>query len=164
MPRFDIIKFVGENKTQVREDNVHASSAPELIQLYGMCGEEVRIIKQYDDAPPSSIDDEISNMFVDSDLNHPTPPGEVTTTSDHIKETPASVRHFQPIPIPVERVYSVGDQQFKVVGDMLYRLDWTDYEDSDIRIVSEKTNKVISMTGKKIQTKEWIEVTENDNT
>jgi len=142
MLKFDIIKINPDTKNQEREFGVNASSANELISLYAMCGEEVQIIKQYEDEDAPAIE-----KFQDT--------GAAVVKNQHnLTDTMQSC---------AEKCYKIGDQEFKVVGDQLFKRDWLDYdpdEDVSIRVVSDKTGKSISMTGKKIQTLEWIKVDE----
>jgi hypothetical protein len=148
MPKFDIAKMNvdGETNAEEREYGVYASSRRELIELYALCGERARILKEYSD---DELIQDTANITEDKIIHNVSPPPNTSwpaSIPDEMNDIPETIKYF-----------SIGDQKFKVVNNRLYTQDWVNYTGENIRIISEKTNKIIDMTNKIVQVKKWIE-------
>ena len=142
----------------------------EKQNLYKSVGQRFTIVREID---PPSLDD-IKKAAVEQGLIQA---DSESVLIDHKHETPAQpkktvmeIDNKKAVPENKceTRYYKVGDVEIKEEGGKLYQKQWlrlSPAEMSNFRIVSDSSNKIISMKGKHIEAKRWlaVEYADNDN-
>ena len=149
---FDIIVMTqgedGQPPLQKTVNGVKASSAQELINLYGMTGEKVKIIREYDGEDTSTSTPAIS--------------------SDTSKQPIVQQSFIQPKPIKQKtppKYFTVGGIECKVEDGKVYQKQWIRIDNDQLnsfRIISDSSNKIIPLTGKHIEQKKWVLISNED--
>lgn len=166
---FDIIVFEEDELAdgslgmkQHPENGVQASSRKELIGLYAMSGQKIKILREYGGEKPSSpINASVQNV-VSSQVN-----AAPVQQPQNPQKQAAPIQ--QPIQQPAQRqapqYYKIGDVEIKIDNGVSYQKQFvrlTDTEAANIRVVDDKTNKVINLNNRHIEMKRWIKVETTD--
>lgn len=173
---------------QHNETGVMAGSTQELVQLYKMCGQQIKIIREYQDdesknygkqklldpnkvqmnlgyggtglmkVPPevqADIDKTVNNANIAQIPTLATPP--------EPKERVEQV--YRPTPVPAEvpkdppKYFSIGGIKCKLENGKFYQKQWmkiSEEEASEIRLVSDKNNKICPTTNKHFEVLKWV--------
>lgn len=148
----------------------------EKLNFYKQLGQRFRIVREID--PPSEEDfrkaaieqgllkDE--NNAVQAETAQAPAPGASASRPDKCQkkaERPPAAQVEKP------KIITIGDVQIKYDGDKVYQKQWvrlTPAESSNFRVVSDSSNKIVSMNGKHLEAKRWIlvenEFEEDDRT
>ena len=162
-------KFNIYNITQKRNENgVCAGSPQELIQLYAMSDEQIRILQ------------EVPNVEVETmPVVEKNDDGSVTII-DTVPVPGAIPNIPQPLPIPISnggniiptsiivappaqelkptKFFTDNGIEYKTENGHLYKKTWVNVNMDYYRIVNDKTGKLTNLNGKTIQTLDWVEI------
>lgn len=133
------------------------------LQQYRMCGQVAKIVREID--PPSTLPQQSQPI---QQVNPP------TTATSNIQYQPAvfpnisTTNEIQPqsvaMPKPKPKIVTIGDMQVKYDGDKVYQKQWVKLnttEAANFRVVSDSSNKIVSLAGKHIEAKRWVRVEES---
>ena len=177
--KYDIIVYEvdvnGQKKSHI-ENGIMGNSPSEIINIYKMCGQEVQIVKEYSDEESNNYgrkqhideNDVVMNtsnggtglMKISNDMKQKieeySSQKEHTKNDLHTKQT----NHNTP-----PKFLNVGGIKCKIENGKLYQKQWiklSDNESEEIRIISNKTNKIFPLTDKHIEIMKWVLVEESD--
>ena len=171
------------------EPGVMAGSPQELIQLYRMCGQQIQIMREYQDEEsknygkeklldPSKV--QMNTGYGGTGLMKVTPEeqAEIDKILNNTNTTPIPAlaappkppeqkveQVYRPAPPPVEiikdppKYFSIGGIKCKMENGKFYQKQWmkiSEEEASEIRIVSDKNNKICPMTNKHFEVLKWV--------
>ena len=154
---FDILVYSpDEDGTHQKSINgVKASSAQELITLYGMTGEKVRILKEYDDGVETVNENKQEEKTETNIVKAP------VIETQYQTNLPKNTVKSQP------RYFTVGGIECKMEDGKIYQRQWIRIDNNQLdyfRLISDTNNKIISLKGKHLEQKKWILVSnEEDN-
>ena len=162
---FDIIVFEEDELAdgslgmkQHPENGVQASSRKELVGLYAMSGQKIKILREYGGKKPASPINAAAQNVVSSQVNAAQVP-QAQRSAPQPQQTPQAV---QPTPQKsAPQYYKIGDVEIKIDNGISYQKQFvrlTDTEAANIRVVDDKTNKVVNLNNKHIEMKRWIRV------
>ena len=172
-------KFNIYNITQKRnEDGVCASSPEELHSLYNMSDEKIRILSEVPNdvelttVPIVEDNGDGSVTIIDtkvvavpsvpiqetSQLIPPHHPLDLKTGLPLDIKTSPGISIVEPPPSLTPKFFTDNGTEFKTVGGKLYKKTWVNVNMDYYRIISDKTNKIVNLTGKTIQTLDWVEI------
>ena len=163
---FDILVFEEDELAdgslgmkQHPENGVQASSRKELIGLYAMAGQKIKILREYGgEKPASPINAAVQNVVSSSVNAAPVPQAQRTIQQNQVTQTVVQQPVQQKAP---PQYYKIGDVEIKIDNGVSYQKQFvrlTDTEASNIRVVDDKTNKVVNLNNKHIEMKRWIKV------
>ena len=158
-------------------ETAYAASPQELINLFQMCDQHIKILREVQD---ESNSDE-SNLSQDSQITNTAPNqlsnvNQVKVGSNTTRElmSPSNIQMTDqnknssiktPTPVSVQesppKYYKLGDIEIKNHNGVIYQKQWvklTPYEASNFRVINSKTNKIVPLTGKSIEIKKWVMV------
>ena len=137
------------------ENGVQAASRKELIGLYAMSGQKIKILREYGvEKPAGPISASPTNIISSQVSAAPVP-------SAQLKIPPITKVQAQ---VSVPQYYKIGDVEIKIENGVSYQKQFmrlTEAEASNIRIVDDKTNRTINLKGKHIEMKRWVKVKTN---
>lgn len=147
----------------VGRQTVEANTPQELISLYKMCGQQIKILRE--------INDELSTTQKPVIPQQTVTPQTQALLSTGAEIELSAIQTLQPViqqPIINSKIefYKVGDIEIKSENGILYEKRWitvTPVENENIRIISDKTNKVVMLTDKHIEIKKWVKLNDTDN-
>ena len=185
MKRFTIKVFFYDasgRQAQRIEKDVKAFSRQELISLYASCGEKIQIIDEFDDGPVSSgvTMQQVVEMTKANNPDHVDNTVKVKPKVDKVNVIDADpsepklprrsgfcrVEGSEDFPQPKivvapPRYFTIGGVEIKDEGGKLYQKQWiriSPKEEGNYRVVSDSTNKIVSLTGKHIEKRIWVQV------
>lgn len=125
----------------------------EQLSLYKQCGQIAKIIRELDPIVPKT--NAVAKNTVEISPK-------TAKESTIVSKTPtASIRQTaEPV-----KYYKIGDVELKNDNGKLYQRQWlrvTDQEASNIRIVNDKNNMIVNLTGKHIEVKKWVLIEDTD--
>lgn len=163
---FDILVFEEDELAdgslgmkQHPENGVQASSRKELVGLYAMSGQKIKILREYGGEKPTGPINAAAQNVVSSQVNAaPVPQAQ--------RSIPKPQQPATQVAQPVQQkaapqYYKIGDVEIKIDNGISYQKQFvrlTDTEASNIRVVDDKTNKVVNLNNKHIEMKRWIRV------
>lgn len=163
---FDILVFEEDELAdgslgmkQHPENGVQASSRKELIGLYAMSGQKIKILREYGgEKPAGPIKTSVQNVTSHNVSAAPVPQAQESAvqTQKNIQQT-AVIAEQKTAP----KYYKIGDVEIKIDNGVSYQKQFvrlTDTEAANIRVVDDKTNKVVNLNNKHIEMKRWIRV------
>jgi hypothetical protein len=135
---------------------VEASSPKELINIFKMCGQQIKILREIEE--PVNKQEPISQP-----VNQPIsqPQLNVSNLSSTSISNVAPISNSFPAISAEQKYYMIGDIELKSENGIIYQRAWvpaTDTESQHIRIINDKTKKPISLLEKHIEIKKWIKV------
>lgn len=148
----------------------------EIQKQYAMCDQRIKVIREID---PFVDEPENSNKAPTIPPNNQAIP--VRPTSSSVDATPshpsvaasapaatAPIQHYEIVlPKSKPKIVTIGDIEVKYDGDKVYQKQWmklTPIEASNFRVVNESSNKIMNMSGKRIEAKRWVLVEEKTST
>ena len=162
---FDILVFEEDELAdgslglkQHPENGVQASSRKELVGLYAMSGQKIKILREYGgEKPAGPINAAVQNV-VSSQVNAaPVPHAQRSAPQPPQPQQVAQPASQKAAP----QYYKIGDVEIKIDNGVSYQKQFvrlTDTEAANIRVVDDKTNKVVNLNNKHIEMKRWIRV------
>ena len=127
------------------QNNVLGNSEEEIRQLFSLSDQKVEFLGKREINPPTT---QVSASPMVS-TPHPRPP--VVFPQNQSQET---------------KYFTAGGIKFKMVGNEVFQKQWiraTPEEVESIRLVNNKTNKILSLDGKHIEIEHWIKVESDQN-
>ena len=173
MKLYDIVVIDEDEETgrfEKTETGVSAHSRQELIQLYGMCGSKIRIIREYDDpnekkpeqkllpppqAPipvpkPESPKEELKNNSLSCGVVPVSP----------IPPQVPPVEHKKPVVVEKPpKFFTVAGIECKLDKGRIYQKQWVKLlgqEASNYRLISDKNNRELPFAGKHLEVLKWV--------
>lgn len=172
LKKFDILVRGAGQKQPHEVTGVQAINEQQLRQLYAMNDEqilEIRNVYDGDSVKNTSTNPEYKSKpdeihpEVLSDENSPNPLNIIPKpTKQEYIDKPNKFPQRESTP----KFYKIGEIEIKEVNGKIYQKQWValDIKENDnYRLISDKTNKIISMTGKHIEYKKWIEVSDTSS-
>lgn len=138
---------------------VEASSPKELISLYKMCGQQIKILREIPGKPVEQKP--ITQSQPQTNIKQITQP-----VQQQIKQIPPQYNLVATEKAKSPVYYKIGDIEIKNDNGKIYQRQWiklTDTESSNLRLINTKTNKIINLNDKHFEMKKWILVDENQN-
>lgn len=146
---------------------VEASSPKQLndiLMQYRACGQVAKVIREV--TPPEVLKTMLAKQVEasnTSEINVSKPKQDVIceTKSNVEKEEVAAVKKQPSKAKP--KIVTIGDMQVKYDGEHVYQKQWVKLnvnEASNFRVVSDSSNKIVSLSGKHIEARRWILVEE----
>lgn len=128
--------------TEIQND-VLGNSEEEVRQLFSLSDQKVEFLHKREINPPAS-QVSASPMVASPFQTQPRPPIVIP------QNQPQDTKYF-----------TAGGIKFKMVGNEVFQKQWiraTPEEVESIRLVNDKTNKILSLDGKHIEIEHWIKV------
>ena len=153
------------------EPGVMAGSPQELIQLYRMCGQQIQIMREYQDDESKNYGKQKlldPNKVLNNTNTTPIP----TLAAPPEPPEKKMEQVYRPVPPPVEiikdppKYFSIGGIKCKMENGKFYQKQWmkiSEDEASEIRIVSDKNNKICPMTNKHFEVLKWVLTEDSEN-
>ena len=160
MKTFDILVYeMGDNgtTTQKKVDGVKASSAQELMMLYGAEGAKIKILREYDEGGQS-----IPQPGMPPNVPQPqiAPPG-YPQVSPQFLGYQAYVQQQKEAKKEPPKFFEIGGVKCKLEDGKMYQEQWMKVDSSKYRLIADSTNKIVSMDGKHLEMLKWVQI-END--
>lgn len=171
LKKFDIlVQGAGQKPHEVT--GVQAINEQQLRQLYAMNDERILEIRNVYEG------DSVKNTITNPEYK--SKPDEIPLEALSA-ENPPNPLNINPIPNKQEYIdkpnkfpqrdstpkyYKIGEIEIKEVNGKIYQKQWValDIKENDnYRLISDKTNKIISMSGKHIEYKKWIEISDTSS-
>jgi hypothetical protein len=161
------------------ENGIMANSPSEVINIYKLCGQEVQILREYTDTESQNYGKEKhldeKDVVMDTSMGAT---GLLKTTDEEQKQIH---KYTQKISTPIQhnteliqpttkepiKYITIGGIKCKIENGKLYQKQWlklSDNEASEVRIISDKNNKILPLTGKHIEVMKWVMVEEENET
>ena len=149
----------------------------EIQRQYALCDQKIKVIREID----PFIDEPSSSKSTEIPQNNRAVPVQTTSTVESSPaqqsiNIPSNVTRVQTVDIPVEvstvkskpkpKIVTIGDIEVKYDGDKVYQKQWmklTPAEASNFRVVNDSNNKIVSMSGKRLEAKRWVLVEEKND-
>lgn len=138
------------NRKKSFQNGVMASSVKELNDLFTSCGQEIEILRKYENEPtqpPTKLSEPTTKLVIQpTQIQQPT-----------IK---------QEVEIPQSLTFSVGGIECKCENGKVYQKQWvrmSDEETVGYRLVMDSTNKIVNINGKHFEVNRWISVKDDDS-
>ena len=172
LKKFDILVKGAGQKQPHEVTGVQAINEQQLRQLYAMNDEiilEIRNVYDGDSVKDNSTNPEYKSkpdeipqeaLSTDNTLN-PLNINPVTNKQVYI-DKPNKFPQQDSTP----KYYKIGEIEIKEVNGKIYQKQWVALDIKEMknyRLISDKTNKIISMSGKHIEYKKWIEVSDTSS-
>ena len=149
-----------QNMTTNVVETPWAENEQMLIQLYKSVGEDIQIMEilqdgveesDYRPAPMTNIND--------IDSKHALNPDDLIVEQQNEDINGDSTeRHIQFTPNLPDQLFEVDGKQLKLSGGVLYNKIWMDVDMTEFRIISQKTDKIITNEFKTLQQLQWSPV------
>jgi hypothetical protein len=181
--KYDLLVYEVDANGQEKahpENGIMGNSPAEIIGIYKMCGQKVQIVREYSDEESQNygkkrhlnekdvtmdngapglmrISDEQQKQ-IDAYTNQ-------KPVSQPVQQTPPQNMHNSPQQTEPVKYLTVGGIKCKIENGKFYQKQWitlSEDEASEIRIISNKNNKICSLKDKHIEIMKWIRVEEND--
>lgn len=165
------------------EHGIMASSTQELINIYNMCGQEIQILHEYQDEESKNYGHQ--KLLNPDKVNMSTGYGATglmkvsledqkkvdELVSKQTQEVPKEQTLINQIPQQIKQVeqkivvkeppkyFNIGGIKCKMENGKFYQKQWmrlSDEEMSEIRIVSDKSNKICPIKDKHIEVLKWV--------
>lgn len=151
---------------------VEASSKQQLNDIlvqYRACGQVAKVVREV--TPPEILKEmmakktELDNT-VAAVVNQPK---HNNTSEVKMMQKEEKLVDEKPTSKTKPKIVTIGDMQVKYDGEHVYQKQWVKLnvnEASNFRVVSDSSNKIVSLTGKHIEARRWIlvEETKDDET
>lgn len=153
---------------------VEATSPKDLqskIALYRQCGQLAKVVREIPvQQPPQPIKQQQEPVSTPTNIQLPTPNAvsiqqPIIKQSDCVHET-CSTNTTVNIHKSKPRYFKVGDIEVKDDNGKIYQKQWmslSESEASNIRIINNKNNSIVNMTGKHIEMKKWVLIEQSDD-
>lgn len=161
--KFDIIIHDQDPQVKpVKESGVIAASAQDLVSTYKMCGQNVEILREYEDdecknyGKLSPVVEEQLKQAIESKGGKLVENNQ-TVQSPEKKITPEQ-HEYQPEQTK-PKFFKVGNIECKIENGKVYQKQWmrlSDTEMNNYRIVSDKNNKISTLKDKHIEMLKWV--------
>lgn len=157
MKKYDIIKIFKDEGAvkRVPENGVSAPSVAHLKRIYAMCGEDIEIVREYGDDTPAE----------------PIAPSKTIAVKEQTIQSipPSPTPHPDPIavskPIVADQPYTyfkIGNIECRTKNGVVEQKQWVaTTEIENYRILSVKTNKIITMNDKILEVLKWVPIETN---
>ena len=167
------------------ENGIMANSPTELINIYKMCGQKIQIVREYEDiesqnyGKPNYLDPSDVQMYTDNGgtglMKISDEESKKIEEFQTKKETPSQVNQSiniidnktqQYIKKEPVKYITIGGIKCKIENGKFYQKQWltlSDDEASEIRIISNKNNKICPLKDKHIEIMKWVLVEESEN-
>ena len=169
--KFDIIIHDQDPQVKpVKESGVVAASVQDLISTYKMCGQNVEIIREYEDEESKNYGK--MDTFVEEQLKQAieSKGGKLKVQQNKNPKIPVCrneniVKEQINIPQSIPKFFKVGNIECKIENGKVYQKQWmrlSDTEMNNYRIVSDKNNKISILKDKHIEMLKWV-ITEDNS-
>lgn len=169
--KFDIIIHDQDPQVKpVKESGVVAASVQDLISTYKMCGQNVEIIREYEDEESKNYGK--MDPFVEEQLKQAieSKGGKLKVQQNKNPKIPVSrneniVKEQISIPQSIPKFFKVGNIECKIENGKVYQKQWmrlSDTEMNNYRIISDKNNKISILKDKHIEMLKWV-ITEDNS-
>lgn len=148
---------------------IEAASPRELqekLSLYKQCGQMAKIVREITPISQQNVQQPTEQIIPETIVETQQPqiiqrPLQSTVQQKVVSETNTQNTRVQTKP----RYFKVGDIEVKDDNGVIYQKQWmklSESESSNIRVINDKTNGVVNLTGKHIEMKRWVIVKHND--
>lgn len=144
-----------KNLTTNTTEKPWAENEQMLMSLYKSVGEEIQIIRVLQEGKDEVVykPQPMKNLELPPEQN---PVDVLSGGIEQVSETrqPTLPKHFEPV--QPDQFFEVDGKQLKLSNGILYHKIWMDVDDmNDYRIVSQKTEKIITNEFKTLQQLKW---------
>lgn len=156
MNTYDILVFEKDDDgrtTQKKVDGVKATSAKELMMLYGAEGSKIQILREYGNSQqPQPMQQQ---------------PQPQQFSGNYAGTQSQQISFYQP-PIPQQRLkeppkfFEIGGVKCKLEDGKMFQEQWVRVDSTKYRLIADATNKVVSMNGKHLETLKWVQIEDGD--
>jgi len=188
--KFDIMVYDQDNQVPPKpEYGVMAESPLALQGMYKMCGQRIQIIKTYSDDDCANYG-KTDLKALEADMDKPLSSGSLGGGTGFMKLTDeqkadiekmassqksnteeVEIRPLIQAEVPRKeakppKFFQVGGIKCKIENGKLYQKQWmklTDEESTEIRIVSDKNNKICQLKDKHFEVLKWVIVEDDKN-
>lgn len=150
MKTYDIEVYeIGDNGTPTRKtvNGVKATSAQELIMLYGADGARIKILREYGDNASQ-------NPIVSPQQNGLSPTQQF--------QPQFSQQQFQQKPKEPPKFFEIGGVKCKLEDGKMFQEQWVRVDSTKYRLISDSTNKVVPMSNKHLETLKWVQIEDGE--
>lgn len=178
---YEVMDYDANGNPMSTQEEGFFTSKNELINLYSMTGQKIRIISETDDTSPSmnqNMDpsmlppDVAKTLIKDKDGNIAFSSNQ-TEQSTKIEEKPAVQHYSAPTVVSHPQIkkseppkyFSISGIECKLDNGKVYQKQWVKLlgnEANNYRLISDSSNKEISMQGKHLEVLKWVSV-ENES-
>lgn len=189
--KFDIVVYdIGENGSRMNpqpQNGVMAPSRQDVYEMFEACGQQVEIQREYEDDQSknygkfdpsklktdyqqggpleckSHMDSNLPKEVMDAVLN----PTAKTTSNQPPQNTTVTNTTVPPLKMnEPPKYFTVGGMKCKIENGKVYQKQWlriSDDEMSEIRIVSDKNNKICPLKDKHIEILKWVQTEDSES-
>lgn len=146
----DVYEIDDSSRAPERFTDVEAESAESLAAIYATCNQRIKVLRKTPIETPVPV--ESPAPIVEA---QPRPPFQPNQTITMFNDVPAKL---------IEPKYvTVSGIKMKIMGDEVYQKQWiraTEDESKGIRLIIDKTNKLVNLEGKHFELEKWIKIEE----
>ena len=166
--KFDIIIHDQDPQVKpVKESGVVAASVQDLISTYKMCGQNVEILREYEDEESKNygrmdpaVEEQLKQAIESKGgklSNHENMNTQVINTQ--VSKDGKIIPEQREYPSTTPKFFKVGNIECKIENGKVYQKQWmrlSDTEMNNYRIVSDKNNKISTLKDKHIEMLKWV--------
>ena len=138
---------------------VEASTPEELktiLAQYRLCGQVAKIVREIN-PPPRPISEPTAQAQLPAPQCQPQAMPAALASSGNSPAAPVAAPKLKP------KIVTIGDMQVKYDGDKVYQKQWVKLnanEAANFRVVNDASNKIVSLNGRHLEARRWIQVKE----
>lgn len=172
LKKFDILVFdKDESGHTIRKEvnGVFASSAKELLSLYQMCEQKIQILREYPSQnekkapqssppqqnalPPPQSPEKFEMNFRVKDFGEEREKNTILQPEPISDELRQAYKEMMAAP---PKFFEIGGVKCKLEKGKMYQEQWVKVDAAKYRIISDKTNKIVPLTDKHLETLKWV--------
>lgn len=151
----DVYEIDDSSRAPERFTDVEAESAESLAAIYATCNQRIKVLRKTPIETPAP--DETPAPIVEA---HSRPSLQL---NQPIQPRPP-LQYNQNVTASIEPKYvTVSGIKMKIIGDEVYQKQWiraSADESKGIRLIIDKTNKLVNLEGKHFEIEKWIKIEE----
>jgi len=164
------------------ESGIMAGSAQELMNIYKMCGQEIQILHEYQDDEAKNYGHQKMLKAEDVQMSSGLGATGLMKVSEEDQKKIEEFEKNESIPVKPQtssprylegqkvseppKFFTISGIKCKMENGKFYQKQWvrlSDEETSEIRIVSDKNNKITTLKDKHIEVLKWVITEDSDS-
>ena len=148
--KFDIDVYEVEDSSRAPErfTDVEAESAESLAAIYATCNQRIKVLRKTPIETPAPV--ESPAPIVEACPRPSFQPNQTIAVSNDVPTKPIEPKYVTAFGI-----------KLKIIGDEVYQKQWvrvSEDEAQGIRLIIDKTNKLVNLEGKHFELEKWIKI------
>lgn len=144
----DVYEIDDSSRAPERFTDVEAESAESLAAIYATCNQRIKVLRKTPIEPLAPV--ESPAPIVEAHPRPPFQPNQTITVSNDVPTKPIEPKYVTAFGI-----------KLKIIGDEVYQKQWvrvSEDEAQGIRLIIDKTNKLVNLEGKHFELEKWIKI------